>query len=143
MHVRVYRYGRDNMHAETSRHTRVWRISCLTYILTHIQIWLIVEATTSHSGRLSPLQGSMADPEELLYAPGRFLKAINVTRNAAVAHRSNGPKPKTNTAWQQSKNSSGTASNNTEGRKMLIFGTNHKTGTFFFQKAANIMKNYV
>ena len=131
------------MHAETSRHTRVWRISCLACILAHIHIWLIVEATTSHSGRLSPLQGSIADPEELFYAPGRFLKATNVNRNAAVAHRRNGPKPKTNTASQQGKKSNGTASNTTEGRKILIFGTNHKTGTFFFQKAANIMKNYV
>ena len=113
--------------------------SCLACILAHIHIWLIVEATTSHSGRLSPLQGSITT-QKSFYAPGRFLKATNVNRNAAVAHRRNGPKPKTNTASQQVK-SNGTASH-TEGRKILIFGTNHKTGTFSSESSEHY-RNYV
>ena len=127
----------------SSRHPYVWRILCLASILAPIEFWPLVEATTTHSGRLRTLQGSILDPDELFYAPGRFLKAADNFRNATVAQKHETTKPKMDTAWQQGPTSTEIAPKAAEGRKVLILGTNHKTGTYFFKGAAKILKNYV
>ena len=77
----------------SSRHPHVWRILCLASILAPIEFWPLVEATTTHSGRLRTLQGSILDPDELFYAPGRFLKAADNFRNATVAQKNETTKP--------------------------------------------------
>ena len=138
------------MDSPLCRHHVAWRRSCIAMLLFDVLGCFV------HLG----VRGAVAQPPKYRKANGKFVLKKTDTVKFKLAQRRNNiaemnrydtfhtptrnPRPpstlpQSEYSWKRNMN----ASKSDRSRTVIILGANHKTGTWFFQRASRIIKTYI